>query len=69
MKRTPVRSSNIAAIGFEESVAILEIEFHSGAVYQYTGVPVNIYDALMSAPSIGSYFHQNIKSVYPYKKL
>lgn len=48
---------------------MLEIEFNSGAVYQYTGVPQGEYDAIMNAGSKGSYFHANIKNRFPYVKL
>ena len=40
----------------------LEVEFNSGAVYQYQGVPQSENDALMSAGSKGTYFNANIKS-------
>jgi len=42
----------------------LEVEFHSGGVYQYFDVPQSIYDALMHASSHGSYFHRHIKDQY-----
>jgi len=47
----------------------LEIEFHSGGVYQYFDVPNSVCDALMSASSHGSYFHRNIKDKYQYQKI
>lgn len=67
MQRTPVSSSNIASIGYESRT--LEIEFHSGGIYQYDGVPESIHRGIMSAPSHGQYFHQHIKDVYPYRKI
>lgn len=65
MNRIPVVSSNLASIGYENG--ILEIEFKSGSVYQYSGVPVFVYEALMSAPSHGKYFSAHIRdnSNYP----
>ena len=62
MKRTPVRSSNIASIGWEDN--ILEIEFHSNAIWQYIGVPSHVHEELMGASSHGSFFARNIKGVY-----
>jgi hypothetical protein len=32
------------------------MEFHSGEVYQYSGVPEHVYQGLMRAASKGSYF-------------
>ena len=65
MNRIPVVSSNLASIGYEGGV--LEIEFKSGSVYQYSGVPASVYEALMSAPSHGKYFSAHIRnnSIYP----
>ena len=39
MNRKPVRSSNISSIGYDSESKTLEIEFHSGGVYQYFNVP------------------------------
>jgi len=70
MERTPVKSSNLASVGYESSSSTLEIEFHGGGIYQYDGVPQEIYDGLLSADSKGKYFHRNIKNGgYPYTKI
>ena len=61
MKRAPVQSSNIASVGYDPATSTLEIEFHSGGVYQYLGVSREVYEGLMKAASKGSYFHHNIK--------
>ena len=44
MERQYVSSSNIASIGYDPDNLVLEIEFLSGAVYQYYDVPQSIYD-------------------------
>jgi len=68
MQRTPVTSSDIASIGYEDNV--LEIEFHSGkSVYQYFHVPEQEHNELMNAQSHGKYFNQNIKNKYQYEKI
>lgn len=69
MVRTPVSSSTICTIGYDPDSTVLEIEFNSGAVYQYSGVPKGEYDGLMAAASHGTYFNANIKNVYPCVKL
>ena len=69
MERTPVSSSNIVSIGYDGDSSTLEIEFKDGSVYQYFGVPGDVYDALMSAPSHGTYFAANIRQSYQYAKL
>lgn len=68
--RFPIQSSNISSVGYDPIASTLEIEFHSGGIYQYYGVPRHVYDGLMKAESKGSYFHHNIKMAgYPYKKV
>lgn len=69
MEKTPVSSSNVAAIGYDSDLSILEVEFHHGGTYQYNGVPVEVYNDLMAADSKGTYLNQNIKNVYGYSKV
>lgn len=69
MDREPVQSSNLRSVGYDPSSKILEIEFHQGGIYQYSGVPASEYQGLMSAPSLGQYFHKYIKDRYPYRKV
>jgi len=70
MNRTSVSSSNLASVGYDPDTSTLEIEFRSSGIYQYFGVSVDVYDALMSAGSKGTYFDQNIKKAgYSYAKV
>jgi len=69
MEREVVSSSNIRSIGYDSDSMTLEVEFNSGAVYQYQGVPQSEYDALMNAGSKGTHFNANIKNRYPSSKL
>jgi len=69
MKRKQVESSNLASIGYDVNNEILEVEFKHGGVYQYSDVPVNVYEELMNADSHGVYFSANIRNEYEYKKL
>lgn len=67
MLRTKVESSNIASVGY--AYGILEIEFNSGAIYQYENVPIRVYDVMMKADSVGKYFNTHIKSKYNYRRV
>ena len=62
MNRRAVASSNIESVGYENST--VEIAFVDGGIYQYLGVPLSVYQGLMSASSKGSYFHHFIKDRY-----
>lgn len=65
MDRVSVRSSNLRAVGYDEATATLEVQFHSGSVYAYRGVPPDVHAGLMGASSKGSYFDWRIKDRYP----
>ena len=69
MEREPVTSSNIRSVGYDPETSTLEVEFNSGTVYQYAGVPQHEYDGLMSGGSVGTYFNAHIKNSFPYTKL
>jgi len=62
MNREYVRSSNLESVGYDDGV--LEIAFRSGGIYQYHGVPYDVYTGLMQAASKGGYFHDFIKDRY-----
>lgn len=70
MEMTPVQSSNVKALGWEDEV--LEVEFVKGGKYRYTGVPEEIYKILVNADSVGKAFHRYIRPKqheYKYKKI
>lgn len=69
MIRQWVASSDLKSVGYEATSALLEIEFRSGGIYQYDGVPMDIYQGLMTAPSHGSFFHAYIKGRFPYRRI
>ena len=46
-----VKSSNVASVGYNETQKIMEIEFHSGGIYQYLNVEKTTYLELMKASS------------------
>lgn len=70
MKRSPVSSSNLEAVGYHPESRTLEVEFRHGGVYQYFEVPMHRYVGLMTSTSKGSFFHQFIKKAgYKYRKV
>jgi hypothetical protein len=64
---TPLSSSNIAAAGWDEDTRTLTVEFSSGSTYTYSGVPRDVYEGLLSAPSAGSFFARQIRGRYSYQ--
>ena len=67
MSLNPVSSSNVAAIGWSDGV--LHVRFHGGRLYEYVGVPSDVFDAFMSAPSKGRFLHWRIARQYHYIRL
>jgi len=64
MRSTPVASSVIAEIRYDDESATLEVHFRNGRVYRYLGVPPEEYNALIGADSVGQYFNQEIRTRY-----
>lgn len=62
-----VESSNVVAIGHDGND--LYVEYNSGHTYCYRNVPKQVYEALLAAPSKGSYMNENIKYSYDYKRI
>lgn len=64
IKRLPVESSVLAAVGYSKRLHALEIEFRNGAVYRYLEVEPAVYRALLNAPSKARFFDHNVRSKY-----
>jgi hypothetical protein len=69
VERYSVASSNIASVGYDESSQTLEVEFLNGSIYQYYGVPQNVYDQLMQAGSKGRFLNTYIRNAYGYSRV
>jgi hypothetical protein len=63
-----VDSSNVEAIGYDDNLQELHVQFVSGGNYIYHDVPRQIFDELMNAPSKGSFLNRQIKNVYQFTK-
>ena len=69
MNRYQVASSNVRSIGYDSMTQTLEVEFQSGWVYQYYGVPDFLHQQLMQASSKGQFLHQYIRNAFPYSRV
>ena len=65
MQRNQVDSSAISSVGYDEKSSVLEVEFASGAVYDYLKVPEKVYRDLLRAPSKGSFVSRRVRDRYP----
>lgn len=64
MEREYVQSSMIKSFGFDSLSSTLEVEFNSGAVWQYFDVSESTYYEMKSAESCGKFFNANIRDQY-----
>lgn len=64
MDWTPLASSNLSAMRYDEQTRLLQIRFLSGRTYDFKDVPADVADGLKQADSAGKYFNNSIKGVY-----
>ena len=64
MRRMPVESSAISSVGYDPRSKTLEVEFQSGSVYDYHGVPREVYESFLAASSKGRFFSRRIRNLY-----
>jgi hypothetical protein len=69
MNRTPVSSTSIAEVGYDNATLTLEIAFRDGGLYRYFGVPVALYSRFMTSNSKGRFFVDEIKDRYRFIRL
>lgn len=60
----PVKSSSISAVGYDKDESKLGVRFPSGDEYEYYRVPLNVYQEMRAAPSVGVYFNEHVKFKY-----
>jgi len=64
-----VPSTVIEYISYDAATQILKVHFLSGAIYAYSKVPENIYNAFRKYKSKGAYLNKYIKDKYDYEKV
>jgi len=69
MERFPIASTNVASIGYDEQAAILEVEFVKGGIYQYFGIPRDLYEEFLASPSKGAFINTRIRGVFAHAKV
>ena len=69
MEYIDVSSSNIRAVGYDEANSSMHVKFNSGSLYEYRNIPYYIYEGMLSATSVGRYFHSHVKNSFTYVQL
>ncbi|MBW4511440.1 MAG: KTSC domain-containing protein [Scytonematopsis contorta HA4267-MV1] len=60
----PVSSSMVNTLGYDEDNQILQVEFHNGAIYQYSEVDEDTWEDFCQAESVGRFYNEEIKGKY-----
>lgn len=69
MERTPLESRAVRSAGYDPERQTLELEFATGRVYLFEGVPQSAYDWLLRTPSKGVFVSRLINGRYPYRDI
>lgn len=64
MEMTPVNSSHMRAVGYDEPTRTMHIEFQNGDLHEYKQVSPDFHKRMMQSKSVGSFFHQNVKPFF-----
>lgn len=64
MEMQRVNSRAIQAIGYDPVSWRLRIRFEKGDTYDFCGVPSDLYERFMRAPSKGSFYNDHIRDRY-----
>jgi hypothetical protein len=55
-------SSNLESVRYDDAAQVLEVTFKNGGTFSYQNVSAELYAGLIAAPSIGKFFHANIRN-------
>ena len=69
MERESVKSSMISSVGYQAATKILEIEFNSGAVWQYCDFPKSLWNKFKKCDSYGRFFRDYIQDSFEEAKV
>lgn len=69
MERIPVKSRDIAVVGYDAEANTLEVVFRLGGVYHYKDVAPGTHREFLNAPSLGTYFRDHIRENYAFEKI
>jgi YD repeat-containing protein len=69
MDRKRINASSIRSVGYDAARQLLEIEFTSGSIVQYSGVSSEVHRRFVNAPSPGSFFQDQIDENFPAKRI
>jgi hypothetical protein len=69
MTRQIIISTDLKSVGYDAVAHVLEVELQTGPIFRYFDVPLSVYETLMSAPSKGRYFNDNVQGKYESRQI
>ena len=69
MERKRVNASTIRSVGYDAGKQLLEIEFTSGSIVQYSGVSQEVHRQFTNSPSPASFFRDKIEEDFPAQRI
>jgi hypothetical protein len=67
-----IQSNNVAAAGYNESTLVMTVQFRNGALYEYYGVPTDLWESFLAAqPNPWSQvgYPRLVQAGIPYKRM
>ena len=62
-----VVSSNLSQVGYNPNTMEMTVIFHNQRAYTYSNVPESVFNNLISAGSVGRYFHAFVQNNYSFR--
>ncbi|MDN7011749.1 KTSC domain-containing protein [Methanoculleus sp. FWC-SCC3] len=62
------RSGAVRSVGYDPTTKALLVICESADAYRYAGVPKEVYDALLAAPSRRQFVRESVEGRYPREK-
>ena len=69
MNMTDVESSMIRSVGYDPETKVMRILFVKGKTFEYSSVPAEVHDELMTSGSKGSYMRGEVIDCFPTREL
>ena len=64
-----INSTNLKFASFQTESRTLSVTFKNGTIYEYYGVPWDIFTKFRMSNSQGKFLNSNINKAYEYKKV
>jgi hypothetical protein len=64
MATVPIASTVLVTVDYDSRTQVLQLEFRDRTIYCYRAVPMEVHQALLRAPSKGTFFNRVIRGKF-----